>query len=381
MKDLWVAPEKLFDGRHLLTGQAICIAGDRVTDVAPAPPDALAIKGCVTPGFIDLQVNGGGGVMLNSTPTREGIATIAAAHRRFGTVAVMPTIITDAPDVLDKAADATIAARDDDGIVGLHIEGPHISVTRRGTHEAGYIRDLDDRTLNVVAKLRRNHVTVMITLAPEAVSAPQVATLTDMGAIVSIGHTDAPADEVEDLIRAGAQCATHLFNAMSPMMGRAPGAVGAIINSELRSGIICDGHHVDDRMIALACRARPAKDLMFLVSDAMATVGGPDHFALYGRCVRLENGRLVNTEDNLAGAHITQALGVARLVNHVGLTLEEALRMAVTTPAEVVSQTARADIHGFDTRNLIVLSNGLTETLPLADAVAVTLAPTNNVAE
>ena len=374
MKETWIAPEQLFDGQNLLMGHAIRIANERVIEVAAAPQFAQTLKGCLTPGFVDLQVNGGGGVMLNSTPTRDGMATMAAAHRQFGTVAIMPTVITDAPEILDQAADAAIAARGDKGMVGLHIEGPHISVARRGTHSADYVRDLDDRTMDVVSRLRSNDVTTMITLAPEAATPKQIATLTKMGAIVSLGHTDTTAENVETAIAAGAQCATHLFNAMSPMTGRAPGAVGAVINSKLKSGIICDGHHVDDRMIAMALRARPEPDLMFLVSDAMATVGGPKRFDLYGNDVHLVRGRLLNSEGALAGAHVTQSKGVARLVKRVGLSLQEALRMAIAVPSQVVGQDSLSDIVGQKTGDLIVLSEDLHETVAFPDAPMATLA-------
>lgn len=374
MKETWILPDQLFDGETLTTGQAVRLVDDRVAEIAPAPPGAQAVRGCLTPGFIDLQVNGGGGVMLNSTPTRDAMATMAAAHRRFGTVAIMPTVITDAPEVLEQAADAAIAAREDAGIVGLHIEGPHISVARRGTHSAEFVRDLDDRTLSVVTRLRSHDVATMITVAPEAATPQQIATLSKLGAIVSIGHTDTRADDIEAAIAAGAQCATHLFNAMSPMTGREPGAVGAIINSEIRSGIICDGHHVDDRMIAIALRARPKADLMFLVSDSMATVGGPDRFDLYGSDVRLEHGRLLNTEGTLAGAHLTQGEGVARLVKHVGVPLQEALRMAITVPAQVVGQTHRAEMIGQKIEDLVVLSDTLDGAHAFPDALTMTLA-------
>jgi N-acetylglucosamine-6-phosphate deacetylase len=180
-----------------------------------------------------------------------------------------------------------------------------------------------------------------------------------MGAVVSLGHTDATCDEVEAAIGAGATCATHLFNAMSSMTSRAPGAVGAVINSHVWSGIICDGFHVDDRMIKLALRARPADDLMFLVSDAMATVGGPNEFDLYGKNVHLEDGRLLNSEGNLAGAHVTQAEGVARLVHEIGVPLAQALRMAVTVPARVIGHTNLAQIVGRSTRDLLVLSRDI----------------------
>ena len=370
MEQFWIAPTQLFDGANIVAGQAVRIAGGivtEVTNVSALPPENMRqIQGCLTPGFVDLQVNGGGGILLSTTPTPDGIAKIAAAHRAFGTVAIMPTVITDAPDVLDRAADAAIAAKDGAGIVGLHIEGPHISQARRGTHNAGHIRPMDTRTLDVVARLRRHGIAVMITVAPESTTNAQITQLAQMGAVVSLGHTGVTADVIEAAIAAGAGCATHLFNAMSPMESREPGTVGAVINSHIPSGIICDGFHVDDRMIRLALRARPKDDLMFLVSDAMATVGGPDQFDLYGEHVRLVDGRLLNTEGNLAGAHITQAEGVARLVQHIGATLDTALRMAVTIPSRVVGQPHLADIIGRPLRDILVLSPDLQSNTTLA---------------
>ena len=359
MTDCWVAPESLFDGQNIVYGQAVRIVDGQITEIAKTPDSAVRIKGCLTPGFVDLQVNGGGGVMLNTTPTRGGMADIAAAHRIFGTVAVMPTVITDHWAVLDQAVEAAIAAKGDDGIIGLHIEGPHISVARRGTHNAIHVRPMDDRTLNVVEALRRHDIAVMITIAPEAITHDQIAALVRMGAVVSIGHTDATCEDTEAAISAGASCATHLFNAMSPMVGREPGVVGAVINSHVWSGIICDGFHVDDRMIKLALRARPEDDLMFLVSDAMATVGGPALFDLYGQNIHLENGRLINAEGHLAGAHVTQAEGVARLVHEIDVSLAQALRMAITVPALVVGQANLAQVIGRLVRDVLVLSDDL----------------------
>ena len=359
MTDCWIAPNSLFDGQDIVYGQAVRIVDGRITEIAKTPVSAVRIKGCLTPGFVDLQVNGGGGVMLNTTPTRGGMADIAAAHRIFGTVAIMPTVITDHWAVFDQAVEAAIAAKGDDGIIGLHIEGPHISVARRGTHNAIHVRPMDDRTLNVVEALRRHDIAVMITIAPEAITHDQIAALVRMGAVVSIGHTDATCEDTEAAISAGASCATHLFNAMSPMVGREPGVVGAVINSHVWSGIICDGFHVDDRMIKLALRARPEDDLMFLVSDAMATVGGPALFDLYGQNIHLENGRLINAEGHLAGAHVTQAEGVARLVHEIDVSLAQALRMAITVPALVMGQANLAQLIGRLVRDILVLSDDL----------------------
>ena len=353
----WLCPDLLFDGETLRPDMAICVENGSVTAISPAQdhPDARRIAGTVTPGFIDLQVNGGGDVLLNTTPTAAGMAAIAAAHRRFGTVGILPTLITDAPEVLDLAAAAAIAAHGQPGILGLHIEGPHISLPRRGTHAAGHIRPLDDRTLNVVQTLRAAGVTVMITVAPEAATPAQIATLAATGAIVSIGHSDTTSDAVNASLDAGATCFTHLFNAMSPMLGRAPGVTGACINSAAFAGIICDGIHVADDMVGLALRARPHPDTTFLVSDAMPTVGGSDHFTLYGDTIRLIQGRLVNSEGSLAGAHVTMAASVARLITVLGIAPQTALRMAVTVPARVLKAPHLATLQGRAAHDVLIL--------------------------
>ncbi len=358
---LWIAAWGVFDGARLLPDHAIRLQGGHVAELAPVsslpPGQALTrLDGVIAPGFVDLQVNGGGGVLLNQTPTREGIATLLAAHRRFGTVAVLPTVITDAPDVLEAAAEAVLQAWDLPGLLGLHIEGPHISLARRGTHSGAYIRPFDSRTLDVVARLRAADLAVMVTLAPEAATPEDVAALARLGAVISIGHSDATAEQVGELLDAGAGCFTHLFNAMSQMTGRAPGVVGAALNSQAKIGIICDGVHVSDAMVGLACRACPGQDQMFLVSDAMPTVGGPDRFTLYGQTITVQDGRLINAEGSLAGAHTTMAEGVARLVGPVGLPLERALRMAITLPAATIGAAPAAGLLARPVRDIVCLS-------------------------
>ena len=359
---LWLCPERLFEGQTLHAGWALSVADGRTLDLRPIaeiPPNAprQTLKGTITPGFIDLQVNGGGDVMVNTTPTPDGLRAIAAAHRRFGTVGILPTVITDAPEVLDRAVDAALVAHGQNGILGLHIEGPHLSLARRGTHAVRHIRPLDDRTIAHVKWLRAAHVPVMITLAPEAVQPGQIATLAAMGAVVSLGHSDASAESVRMALAEGAACFTHLFNAMSPMLNRAPGVTGACINSHAHAGIICDGIHVVDEMVGLAIRARPLPDRMFLVSDAMPTVGGSGHFRLYGNEIHLENGRLVNAEGSLAGAHVTMAESLARLINVVGIAPETALRMAVSTPARLIGADDLAQIKGRKLEDLLLLND------------------------
>ena len=304
------------------------------------------ISGIISPGFIDLQVNGGGGVLLNQTPSVAGMQAMAAAHRRFGTVAILPTVITDRPEVLAQAVGAAIAAKGVQGIAGLHIEGPHISVARRGTHAAAFIRPMDAITMNHVARLRSAGVAVMITVAPEAVTPAQIGELSALGAVVSLGHSDSSFEATNQCLAAGASCFTHLFNAMSQMVNRAPGVVGAAINSQAYAGFICDGQHVADEMLGLALRARPVADRMFLVSDAMPTVGGPDSFVIYGQTITLHDGQLLNQEGSLAGAHVTQLEGVARLVGKLGIAPEAALRMAITVPARLMGLDQLARLKG-----------------------------------
>lgn len=360
MTSKWIVPDQVFDGHTLRRGLAIHSRQGSVVELCPlgaVPVDAqiVQVAGTVSPGFVDLQVNGGGGVLLNQCPTPEGMRAIASAHRQFGTVAVTPTVITDTHDVVAAAADAAIRAKGDGGIVGLHIEGPHISKVRRGTHDAQYVRPMDDATIGIVAKLRGAGVSTMITLAPEAATLDQIAKLAALGAVVSLGHTNATSEQMTAAFAAGASCATHLFNAMSPMLSRSPGAVGAVINSQAYAGIICDGYHVADEMVGLAIRARPVSGRMFLVSDAMPTVGGPDAFELYGNTITLKQGQLVNAEGSLAGAHVTMAQGVLRLVSVVGVDKETALQMAVTVPAGVLRQPELATVVGRSVDDLLVL--------------------------
>lgn len=293
------------------------------------------------PGLTDLQVNGGGGTMFNDDPTPGGLRRIAAAHRRLGTTAILPTIITDAPEVMEAAARAVLETRGEPGLMGLHIEGPHIAPARRGTHDAAHVRPLDRRTVALVEGLRAAGVPVMITLAPEWADALLLARLVATGAVVSAGHSDADSGETERALAAGITCFTHLFNAMPPMTSRAPGLVGAALNSTAPIGIIADGIHVDWRMLRIALRARPRPGLSFAVSDAMATVGGPESFTLYGRTIHVKDGALVNAEGALAGAHIDLRTSLRNLVREVGLPLSEAIAMCADTPRRVLGLRAQ----------------------------------------
>jgi N-acetylglucosamine-6-phosphate deacetylase len=362
MNDTWLIPKQIFDGFSLKRDMALLISDGiikTVTSAANAPKYSKKSIFIICSGFIDLQVNGGGGVLINDTPTADAMISVAKTHRQFGTVGILPTVITDTPEVLAFAVDAAIKAKGSQGIFGLHIEGPHISVERRGTHAIQHIRPLDKITIQHVKKLRKEAIPVMITLAPEASTSSQIAELVATGAIVSIGHSDATSEETHAAICAGANCATHLFNAMSPMLNRAPGVTGAVINADIFAGLIVDGIHVSDEMIKLAIRARPKVDRLFIVSDAMPTVGGPDKFSLYNMKIHLHDGRLINDEGNLAGAHFTQSEGVFRLVNNIGIDKAEALRMAITVPSSLMGFKHLANLQGRRVQDLICLNEDL----------------------
>lgn len=358
--ETWLRPDRVFDGRSLQSGMAVSVIHGRTARLIaardlPGGAPVRAVSGTLVPGFLDLQVNGGGDVLFNTTPTAEGIAKIAAAHRRFGTVGILATLITDTPEVLEQGVNAALRAIQVPGFLGIHIEGPHLSIARRGTHRAEFIRPMDDRTIAHVERLRQSGIFTMLTLAPESATPGQVRRLADTGCIVSIGHSDATAEKVQALLDAGANCFTHLFNAMSPMLNRSPGVTGACINSVAFAGIICDGIHVADAMVGLAIRARPVPDRVFLVSDAMPTVGGSDRFNLYGNDIHLVNGRLVNGEGSLAGAHVTMAQSLARLIDKVGIEPAQALRMTSTVPATLLGRDDLARVTGRDLRDVLVL--------------------------
>ena len=359
--DWWLRADQVFCGDVLSSDKSLRILDGKVSQIAdrqnvPADANILDVAGCIAPGFFDIQINGGGGVLLNAEPSEASIKSIARAHRQFGTTSFLPTIITDIPEVLERAVDAVIGTAGTHGVVGLHIEGPHIDASRRGTHAAEFIRRLDQQTIDQITLLRERDIPVLMTVAPASVSPRQVSELVEMGAVISIGHSNASGDETAALLDAGANAFTHLFNAMSPMLNRAPGVTGTAINSQAYCSFICDGIHVNDEMLALAIRARPIADRMIMISDAMPTVGGPDSFVLYGKTLHLRNGSLVNSEGSLAGAHTTMAESLERVVNKLGVALEEALRMAISNPARLMGVGASMTLQGAMVQDLVLIS-------------------------
>ena len=367
----YIIPTAVYVKKALNTSHAVHVMNDRTNlvprDSIPSDARVNTIDGIVAPGFLDLQVNGGGGVLFNDDPSPQAIDHIRNTHARYGTIGILPTVITDAPDVIDSAADAVISHVQTDHVLGLHIEGPHISQERRGTHSSEFIRPFDERTFATLCRLRDANITTKITLAPEVVDPETVHRIAKLGVIVSIGHTVASNAQTWAAIDAGASCATHLMNAMPPLINRDPGPVVAIMNAGLACGIICEGIHVHEEMIKLALRAHAHPDRVFLVSDSMPTIGGPNQFELYDMTVQLTEGQLINSEGSLAGAHITQAEGVARLVQAIGLNVVDALHMAIDAPANLIRRSDLANVDGRAISDLVVLSNCARQTTMLSD--------------
>jgi N-acetylglucosamine-6-phosphate deacetylase len=329
----------VFDGTRILDGAAVLIDAGKIVGVMPEAKlpkgvDKQAIEGLLAPGFIDVQVNGGGGVLFNETRTIAGIAAIGAAHRRFGTTGFLPTFITDTPESMGeaiKAADAAVQARTP-GVLGIHLEGPFLNPERKGIHRADLMRPIADQDVAMIDLPAGGRV--LVTLAPEKTEPATIAKLTKSGIIVAAGHTKADLATIRKAQAAGLTGITHLFNAMPPMMGREPGPVGAALDdNELWCGLIVDMHHVSAVSLRVALAAR-GTDRMILVTDAMPSVGSSeDHFELLGEKIKRIDGALVNDAGTLAGSDLDMASGVRNTVRHLGVSIEDALRMASLNPA------------------------------------------------
>ncbi len=333
---------RIFDGDRWHEASAVLIRDGVIDDIArqsDLPADAVVERidgGMLVPGFIDAQVNGGGGVLLNDTPTAEAMDAIAAAHRGFGTCRLLPTLVTTGVETIRAALTAVRNARP--GVIGLHLEGPHLAPVRKGIHDERFMRRMTDGDVEML--LSADVGRLLITVAPEQVDPAQVRRLVDGGVIVSLGHSDATYEQAMALVDAGATGVTHLFNAMSPLQARAAGMVGAALDGgSVWCGVIADGLHVSAAALGIALRAKRPPGRLFLVTDAMPTVGSTAaSFKLGERTIDRRGNRLTWTDPSgaevLAGAHLDMASAVRFCVDALGLPLAEALRMASLYPAE-----------------------------------------------
>ena len=338
-----ISCDAIFDGENVLTDATLfvqdrTVVGIDTLETRRRPDRRIRLQGgIIAPAFVDLQVNGGGGVLFNNSPDPSSLARILDAHEAAGTCANFPTVISDHQSRYPRFIETVRNAYGHDRrVLGLHIEGPHFALEKRGAHDADAIRPMKDEDVAFLCETAQT-LPLIVTLAPECVADGAIERLVSAGACVSIGHTNATYEQAIAAFDAGASMATHLYNAMSGFAPRAPGAVGAALDrDEIAAGIIADGHHVHPMAIRLAAARKPSGKL-FLVSDAMATAGSQKkRMHLYGEVVTLTEGRLINADGALAGSHATLADCVEYAVNVVGLPLIEVLKMASLYPARIV---------------------------------------------
>ena len=333
-----IAAPQLFDGTAMRGPALVTISCGLIESVyfGEAPSrgiTALPADAILAPGFIDIQVNGGGGVLLDDEPSEAGVRRIVEAHRKRGTTGCLPTLITDRTDVIERLAAVAPASLRIPGVLGFHLEGPALNKARKGIHLESEIRVPNERDLAAIKSFGKcGHS--MVTLAPECVMTSLIDDLIGGGLRVSVGHSDATATQIKRVADRGVTGVTHLFNAMSQLSSRDPGVVGAALDDKrLFAGIICDGLHVDPISLRVAVRCK-GRDGLMLVTDAMPLVGTDQrHFVLQGRRISLQGDRLTGPDGTLAGAHLTTMQAVRNAVALLGVAVTDALRMASRTPA------------------------------------------------
>jgi N-acetylglucosamine-6-phosphate deacetylase len=337
---------RIFDGHGLRDGHAARFENGRLAALGPDAEVASDGKvvdlagDILSPGYVDLQVNGGDGIMFNDDPSPQTLARIADAHRRLGVRTLLPTLITDTAEKSRAAIEAAIGAVRSgvQGIAGLHLEGPHLSIARKGAHDPALIRPMERSDLDMLLAAARRLPVLKVTVAPENVTEDQVAALARAGVLVSLGHTDADFDTCSRYFAAGARCVTHLFNAMSQLGNREPGLVGAALaHGSAHAGLIADTIHVHPEAMRTAWAAKTGPGRIFLVSDAMA-VAGTDRtsFELGGRRIFREAERLTLENGTLAGADLDLTTAIRVMVEEVGVPTAAALEAASTIPTGLI---------------------------------------------
>ena len=358
-----ITGSKLFNGIDFIEHKALLIDDQHIAGIVneDAIPTDFSLQkldgGILSPGFIDLQVNGGGGKLFNNSPDKESLNTIISAHQYFGTTSIMPTVISDSLNILQKCTD-TISneINNNHSLLGIHIEGPFFNVKYRGVHQKQYINTINASYLNLFETLDK--FPVMLTLAPECISIKQLKHLNSLGFKILAGHTDANYDQLEEAVKYGLDGFTHLFNAMGQISAREPGVVGSAFDfDETSASIIVDLHHVHPSLINLSFKQKP-KGKLFFVSDSMATINhGEPSFELYDEVVSESNGRIINSEGKLAGSSITQIDAIKNAYQKCSIPLESAISMATLYPAEYLGVSDyigqlkkgyRADLAHFD---------------------------------
>ena len=343
---------KIFDGEKFIEENAVITEGKLIKKVLKASEltqdeingnEVIDINGMVlSPGFIDLQINGCGGVLFNDDISMEALKIMNETNKKFGCTSFLPTLITSPDEKIEKALELIKANKDKEeiGVLGLHIEGPYISVEKKGIHRPEYIRVLSDEMIKKIADAGPE-VTKIITIAPEKAEVNHLKTLKNAGINIAVGHSNATYEECMEK-KEYFNCATHLYNAMSPLESRKPGVIGFLFNNDTTNcGIIVDGFHMEFPAVEIAKKI--LKERLYLVTDAVSPAGTTDmkEFMFEGNRVLYENGKCISPSGTLGGSALVMSEGVKNLVEHVNVSQEEALRMATSYPAKAVSVNDR----------------------------------------
>jgi N-acetylglucosamine-6-phosphate deacetylase len=365
-----VVADYVFDGSVVHESAAVIMCGTHIAQVVPRAevPRIISVRvlpegAWLAPGFIDLQVNGGGDVLFNDQPTPEGVCTIAAAHRKFGTTALLPTLLTDSDEKVRLALHtATAVVGREPGILGIHLEGPYLSPEKPGVHDARCIRQPAANDISMLTAPRNG--VLLVTLAPEVVPLGFIAQLVAAGVRVSLGHSMASYQQTRAAMAEGLRGFTHLFNAMRPLASREPGPIAqALESTDAWYGLIVDGVHIDPAMLRLALRGLGHP---MLVTDAMPPVGGSrSSFTLHGNNIIVRDGCCVTDDGRLAGTVLDMATAVKNCIRLLGIPLPDALRFASANPATFIGLEDmlgklvpgyRADLVAFDPNDMTVLA-------------------------
>jgi len=332
--------DQLFDGKDIHTDRPISFEDGKIIAFdTVAGAKELNVSGLLTPGFIDVQVNGGGGYLFNHETNIQTLTAMTKAHGKYGTTAFLPTLITSDLETLNCAADVISDAisKQLPGVIGVHFEGPHISVPKKGIHSAEHIRELSQQELELYC--RDDLGVKIITLAPENVTVETIKILVENQVIVCLGHSNASYEQTQAALDAGATGFTHLFNAMSALTSREPNMIGAaLLDEHSWCGLILDGHHVHQATAKLATQAK-AKRKMMLVTDAMSTIGsGQSQFEFDGHQIQLSGDKLTSQTGQLAGSALTMITAINNAQTMLNVSLVEALKMASCYPAEFLNE-------------------------------------------
>jgi N-acetylglucosamine-6-phosphate deacetylase len=319
------------------------------------PGDVREVDGFICPGFVELQINGSFGA--NVGPDPEALQRLARELPKTGTTSFLPTLVSSPIGRYQAFLDALSGARNVPGarMLGAHLEGPFLSPVRKGAHDPANLLPID---LGLIRALAGSGLVSIVTLAPELPCATEaIRLLLENGVVPSAGHTDATYEQVEDAVDAGLRTGTHLYNAMSPLAHRAPGAVGALLSDgRTRAGIIADGVHVHEAALQIAYRQK-GPDALALVTDAMEAAGMPDgEYELGGRTVRLEAGAVRLPDGTLAGSALTMDVALRNAARLLEIPMHEALPMITSTPAAILGLPDKGRITPGADADLVVLS-------------------------